>query len=121
MNCDHCTNDSPHRATRTFDVPGARLVQLCETHAGFWVASGQRPSGTVEIVQVELDSSDVGVVPELKEADDLGGAAVIVPRATYLRWAAARSAWEDAQADMTTELAKASVGAMELASDLTRS
>ena len=122
MTCDHCRGTHPQPATRTFDVPGARLVRLCETHAAFWVASGRRPGGTVEIVHVELSSSDVGVVPELTEAHGVGpgGTALIVARSTYLRWAAAQAAWEDAQTEMTTELAKASVGAMALGSDLRR-
>ena len=125
MDCDHCTSATPHRATRTFDVPGHGLVRLCETHAGFWVARGRRPEGTVEIVRVELLSSDLGVVAEPAPSttaamdDDGGSAALIVPRSTYLRWESARSAWEDAQADMATELAKASVDALELTSDFT--
>ena len=118
MICDHGVSGRPHPATRTFDVPGSSLVRLCETHAAFWVARGHRPAGTIELVDIDLACSDVGNVAELAAADGARGSSFIVPRAVYLRWAAARVAWEDAQAEMTTELSKGSVGAMALASEL---
>src|SRR5687768_4453038 len=118
MDCEHGIGGRPHPATRTFDVPGRSLVRLCETHAGFWMARAERLHGTVEIVEVDLSCNDVGVVADLVDGVDTGDAAFIVPRTTYLRWAAARAAWEDAQAEMTTELAKASVDALALSSEL---
>lgn len=121
MDCEHGNGGRPHPATRTFDVPGRSLVRLCETHAGFWMARGERPPGTVELVEVDLSCNDIGVVAGLVERqgdDATDDAAIIVPRTTYLRWATARAAWEDAQAEMTTELAKASVDALTLSSEL---
>ena len=119
MICDHGDPQRPHPATRTFDAPGAPLMRLCETHAGFWIAKGQRPPGTVEILAVDLACSDIGLVAEPVDTEAHPGRdALIVARTTYLRWAAARAAWEDAQAEMATELSKASVDALALASEL---
>ena len=118
MDCEHGIGERPHPATRTFDVPGRSLVRLCERHAGFWLARAERPAGTVEIVTVDLSCNDIGLVAELVDGAGPDEASFIVPRATYHRWAAARAAWEDAQAEMTTELAKASVDALVLSSEL---
>ena len=114
MNCDHCGDAEPRRATRAFDVPGSMLLRLCDEHAD----APDRPRGTVEVVEVELMSADVGVVPERVDLAGRGGATVIVPHATYVRWRAAQTAWEEVQDEMTTELAKATVGALALNRDL---
>ena len=122
MICDHSDRERPHPASRTFDVPGSSLVRLCETHAAFWMARGRRPAGTVELVEVALESTDLGMVAELADGHGVGGeSSFIVARSVYQRWAAARAAWEEVQAEMTTELVKASVGAMQLASRLSGS
>ena len=71
-------------------------------------------------MEVDLACSDVGIVAELAGAAAGGErhSSFIVPRTVYLRWEATRAGWEDAQAEMATELSKGSVGAMALASEL---
>ena len=117
MHCERCQGEPPVDATRVFDVPGSSLVHLCEPHTRDWLAGDHGRTG-VELVEIELGCTDIGIVPELLDPEARTEAAFLVARRTYERWSAARTAWEDAQAEMGTELSKGSVDALALSSDL---
>ena len=118
MHCEHCPGEPPVDATRVFDVPGHSLVRLCEAHARDWLTDGRARSGVVELVEIELECTDIGIVAELPGPDRRADTAFMIARSTYQRWSAARAAWEDAQAEMSTELSKGSVDALALSSEL---